>query len=333
MNRECPSSPFTFPSEFQGSHRSLERLNILDIQHLTLTADLPHQPRQDLARPNLYEPSHAFIEHLLDRFAPADWRCDLPKQCVSSFGAAGYQFSIDVRDQRNLQIREFSPGEQRRKPLGGRFHQLAVKRRAHRKHHRALRTLRFRQFNRAFDCRSVPGDDCLVWRVDVGRSTDAAIRSLSTYRVDHFNLYADQGRHRALARRHGFLHIQPALSHGSKRVVKLQRTRGYQRRVFAERMTRYKICSGPSSFESSQRRDRTGQNRGLRVYRQPQLFIRTLEAQTRQSNAKYAIRFLKYLPGNWQRVCQLLTHSDLLRALAWKYERCSHSPWSVVNSP
>src|SRR5712691_3515594 len=121
MNRECPSSPFTFPSESQGSHRSLERQNILDIQHLTLTADLPHQSRQDLARPNLYEPSHAFIEQLLDRFAPADWRRDLSKQSVARFGAAGNQLGIDVRDQRNLQIRELSPVEQRREPLGGRI--------------------------------------------------------------------------------------------------------------------------------------------------------------------------------------------------------------------
>src|SRR3989442_2502398 len=109
MNRECPSSPFTFPSEAQGSHRSRERLNILDVQHLTLTADLPHQPRHDLARPNFYEPSHALIEQLVDRFAPADWRCDLPKQSVARFVAAGNQLVIDVRDQRNLQIIELSP--------------------------------------------------------------------------------------------------------------------------------------------------------------------------------------------------------------------------------
>ena len=66
--------------------------------------------------------------------------------------------------------------------------------------------------------------------------------------------------------------------------------------------------------------DRSGQNGGLRDFRQTQLVFRTFKAQLRKLVAESFIGFFESLPGDGIFVGQFFAHADGLGSLAGKEE-------------
>src|SRR5215831_1890895 len=103
-------------------------------------------------------------------------------------------------------------------------------------------------------------------------------------------------------------------------------------------MTSNEISARPSGFERSPGCYRRCQNSRLRVYRQSQFVIRSLEAEAGHFDAEDTIRFFKDLASRRLCLSQLSSHSDLLRTLSWKYEsglhRCKQkADWPPSSTP
>jgi len=81
------------------------------------------------------------------------------------------------------------------------------------------------------------------------------------------------------ARRHSQLHGPAASLHGPDCIRKTQRSRGHVGRPLAERVARGKSRLNAVLRQHPPRGHADGQNRRLRVFRQPQVFVRPFEDQ------------------------------------------------------
>src|ERR1700755_1573781 len=267
-------------------HRFKAR-RVLDVARARLRRGLPAEPAQDLPRPDLDERPRAFAREKLHGLAPADGRRDLTHERVARLRAGSYQARVDVRHERHAQVAKLYLPQLGRETFLRRKHQRAVERRAHLQRNRALRAALFQQRQRALDRSRAPRDDDLTRRVYVRRAANFV--ALTRFGADGFNrlkVCAEYRGHRAHAHGHGLLHVTPALSHSPHGVRETQSARRNQRRILSETVARDERGARQTfTLGRAQRRDRSCENRGLRVLRQLQIFRGPLEAQLRQREA------------------------------------------------
>ena len=126
--------------------------------------------------------------------------------------------------------------ERRLHGVGGRLHQRAMERRAHRQHHAALASLGLGHLDGALDGLLVAAHHDLAAAVVVGDSERLALRRFLAGFLGRFELDAEQGRHGADADRHRLLHRLAAQLHKPRGICKLQRADRGQCRIFAQRV-------------------------------------------------------------------------------------------------
>src|SRR5215471_4834031 len=209
MNDEqgLPKLTAQFSRQPERNRRSLKSLSIFDIQNLTLTIDLSNQPRQHFAGSNFDKSSHSFVKQQLYRFAPPHRRCHLSKKSISRLIATTYQLSVDVRYERDAQIRKSDLLKHSSQFLSSGLHQLAMKRRANRKHNRSFDALRLRYLHRTLYCRTMARNSSLVRRIDICRRANTQSTRFVTDRLNGVKIDPYQRSHCAHSVGHCLLHI------------------------------------------------------------------------------------------------------------------------------
>ena len=129
---------------------------------------------------------------------------------------------------------------------------------------------------------------------------------------------ADHGRHRAPARRHGFLHERAAPPHEDDGVLERERARGDERRVLAERVAGGDGRDDASRFQHGEDGDGVREDRGLRDGRLLEVLVRPLERHRRDDEAERSesrVRARVNLPGLGKPLDEVLPHPGELGAL------------------
>ena len=124
---------------------------------------------------------------------------------------------------------------------------------------------------------------------------------------------------------HRLLHVLPAPAHGDERVGERERRGGHERAVLAQAVARDPVGPDSACHERAQRGDAGGEDGRLRVRRELQLGLGSLEAEPRQREAERCVRLREDLAALGERVSERPPHPDLLRALAREHEREAHA--------
>ncbi len=137
--------------------------------------------------------------------------------------------------------------------------------------------------------------------------------------LDHPGLKSHNGRHAADARRHLFLHIDPAFSHCLCRVNVIHGIGRHERAVLAQAEARRHIRPYPPLPQHFHRSHARRQQRHLCKFRNVYIFI-FLKAERPQIQSNGLARLVKNLFRHGKTVIKLLSHSYFLRSLSRKYK-------------
>ena len=127
-----------------------------------------------------------------------------------------------------------------------------MERRADRQQHGAPRARCFGQVHRPSDRARMSRDHDLFRRVQIRRTDNLALSGLGQDKVQLALRQFQQRRHRANARRHGFLHVLPPLPNEANRVGESQTAGRDERGVFPQTVTRDVIGRVPALLRTAQ---------------------------------------------------------------------------------
>ena len=174
----------------------------------------------------------------------------------------------------------------------------------------------------ALDGAGVSRDHDLLGRINIGRLANFSVRRVFRNLADLAERHTKNGRHRAHAHGHRFLHILAAISNRPHCIGKGQRAGGHVRRILAQavpgNIVRNKIRLQTFFLQHTPRRHRRRQDGRLRDLGQLQFFFRTFETKLRQLVSERLVRFLKGATSNRVIFGQLFAHANGLRTLAGK---------------
>ena len=198
-----------------------------------------------------------------------------------------------------------------------------MKWRRHRQRQRATNSARFRNGDRALDRGFRSGDHDLPRRINVRHRDHVALGRRIANRLHLFHRRPDQRRHSARADRHGFLHESSALMNDRRCFRRRQSADAHDRAVFAEGVAGDEVASGGAAlFEHRVNRSRHRENCRLRVLRQLQLILGTIEAEVRDRVAERGVDVIEHAPRRRKRLGDIAPHAGVLAPLPGKNE-CS----------
>src|SRR5262249_44099484 len=146
---------------------------------------------------------------------------------------------IDIRDHPELESTQRNSRENWLHRGSCRLHEGAMKRSAYLQLLGHRRASLCRQFDCSANRRGMTRHHYLSGSIQVRRNHKFSIDAgLAAYLSDLFRIESYQRSHRALPLRTRFLHQTPALAHCAERVGIGEDTRGDQRAIFAEAVTR-----------------------------------------------------------------------------------------------
>ena len=144
---------------------------------------------------------------------------------------------------------------------------------------------------------------------------------------EFLQVHPQNRRHGSDAHRNRLLHVFAAVAHGAHGVGKAERSGGHVRGVFSQAVPGDEAGVHAPFLQHPPGRNRRGQDGGLRDFRHPQLFFRTLKAQLGQLVAEGFVGLIESLPGDGIFFRQFFAHPDGLRSLAGEEEcdlSCGH---------
>ena len=203
--------------------------------------------------------------------------------------------------------------------------QRGVRRNADRQQHAALGAALLGRRHRALDRLRAAGDDDLAGSVVVDGLDDFALRRFLAARLDGGIIEPENGRHRALARRHRRLHEAAAFTHQRQRGTEAQRAGADQGRVFTQAVARdHGRCRAAPLLPHPPGRNARRQHRRLRALGAVQVLGRARGRERPQVVAQRVGGFFIGLPHDAVLRGELAEHAHGLGTLTGKYERQCH---------
>ncbi len=141
---------------------------------------------------------------------------------------------IDGADKRVHRCAQDQVAEALLQPLSRAFHQRGMRRYAHRKRERALRTARLGRRHRTLHGARLAGDDDLPGSVVIHGFDHFALRGFGAGRFCRRVIQSQDRRHRTAALRHRLLHESAALAHQPDAGGEIHAFRADQRSEFAQ---------------------------------------------------------------------------------------------------
>jgi hypothetical protein len=183
-------------------------------------------------------------------------------------------------------------------------------------------------FDCAVDRTLVPGKHDLARVVVIGDGAHFALSRGVGDLLRKLEIGAEQRRHCSDAHRHRCLHRLPAKLEQLGRRREVERTRGAQRRIFAEAVPRDELRGLGEIHPAFARQcgehcQRIGHYRRLRILGQPKLVVGAVLHQPEQVLPERLVDLFEDVARRAARVAQGSAHADRLAALTGKKE-CAH---------
>ena len=299
------------------------------IFELGLAFDAAVEGREHLARSALDERGDPAGQHRAHGVGPADGLEQLFLERLADARGRRMRAHVDRVDRGHVRQPHVDGGELGGEAFGRAQHQAAVRRHADRQQHRALGPTRFRGLDGTRHGGGVAGDHDLARRVEIDGLDHFALGRLAAGGRKFGVIQAEDGSHRALPQRHGFLHHLAAETHDVERGPEIHGIGADQGGVLAEAVTRHRHRPRTAAVDPHPPRGHAGcQHRGLGSLRRTEVRFRARLAQRPQVVAEHLARFVEGRAHDGCGGGEVGQHADGLRTLPWKDECECHRRFS-----